>query len=52
MVDDLAQVMRQRRSLEKTLAELEARYEERPCDGLARMIEHLKAELADRQERS
>ena len=52
MVDDLEQVMKQRRSLQKALAELEARYETRPSEGLARMIEQLKAELAHRQERS
>lgn len=51
MVDDLEQVMRQRRSLEKALAELETRYEKRPSESLARMIEHLKAELAERKER-
>jgi seryl-tRNA synthetase len=52
MVDDLEQVMKQRRSLQKALAELEARYEKRPSETLARMIEQLKAELAHRKERS
>jgi hypothetical protein len=52
MVDDLEQVMKQRRSLEKALAELEARYETRPSDSLARMIEQLKAELVVRKQRS
>jgi hypothetical protein len=52
MVDDLEQVMKQRRSLEKALAELEARYEKRPSDNLARMIEQLKAELVVRKQRS
>jgi hypothetical protein len=52
MVDDLEQVMKQRRSLEKALAEFEARYEKRPSDNLARMIEQLKAELVVRKQRS
>jgi hypothetical protein len=52
MVDDLEQVMKQRRSLEKALAELEARYDKRPSDSLARMIEQLKAELVLRKQRS
>ena len=52
MVDDLEQVMKQRRSLEKALAELEARYDKRPSENLARMIEQLKAELVVRKQRS
>ena len=52
MVDDLEQVMKQRRSLQKALTELQARYEKRPSESLARMTEQLKAELAHRQERS
>src|SRR5207248_9861505 len=52
MVDDLDEVMKQRRSLEKALAELQANYRRRPSATLARMIEQLKAELAFRKERS
>src|SRR3954467_6854810 len=50
MVDDLDEVMKQRRSLEKALAELQANYRRRPSATLARMIEQLKAELAFRKE--
>jgi len=52
MVDDLDEVMKQRRSLETALAEMEANYRRRPSATLARMIEQLKAELAFRKERS
>ncbi len=52
MVEDLDEVMKQRRSLEKALAELQANYRRRPSATLARMIEQLKAELAFRKERS
>ena len=52
MVDDLGEVMKQRRSLETALAEMEANYRRRPSATLARMIEQLKAELAFRKERS
>jgi hypothetical protein len=52
MVDDLDEVMKQRRSLEKALAELQDNYQKRPSATLARMIEQLRAELAFRKERS
>ena len=52
MVDDLDEVMKQRRSLETALAEMEANYRRRPSATLARMIEQLKAELAFRKARS
>jgi hypothetical protein len=52
MADDLERVVKQRRSLEKALAELEDNYRKRPSDSLARMIEQLRAELAQRRDRS
>ena len=52
MVDDLDEVMKQRRSLEEALAEMQASYRRRPSAMLARMIEQLRAELAFRKERS
>jgi hypothetical protein len=52
MVDDLEQVVKHRRSLERALAELQARHEKRPSENLARMIEQLKAELVVRRQRS
>jgi hypothetical protein len=49
MVDGIGEVMKQRRSLEQALAEMEANYQKRPSAALARMIEDLKAELATRK---
>jgi hypothetical protein len=49
MVDDIDEVMKQRRSFERALADMEANYQRRPSAALARMIEQLKAELAIRR---
>jgi len=51
MIDDIDEVIRQRRSVEGALAELEAKHRQRPSPTLARMIEQLKAELAIRNRR-
>ena len=49
MVDDIDEVLKQRRSLAQALAEMEANHQRRPSAVLARMIEQLKAELAARK---
>jgi hypothetical protein len=48
MVDRIEKALRNRRSLENALAELEAKYETQPSTELARMMEQLRAEIATR----
>jgi hypothetical protein len=47
--DIAAQDAREGRSIEQALADLLSRYEWRPSPELARMIEQLQAEIADRK---
>ena len=49
MVDRMEKALRNRRSLEKVLAELEAKYEKNPNAELARMMEQLRAEIEARK---
>jgi hypothetical protein len=49
MADQFEKVIKGRRSLEKALAELEAKYQKHPSPELARMMEQLKAEIAIRK---
>jgi hypothetical protein len=48
-VDGLDEAMRERRSMEEALADLRAKYEKHPSATLARMIQHLEAEIAIRK---
>jgi hypothetical protein len=52
VVDGIEKTIKQRRSLESALAELEAKYQRQPSPELARMMEQLKAEIAVRQQRA
>jgi hypothetical protein len=49
MVDRIEKALRNRRSLENALAELEAKYETQPSAELARMMEQLRVEIATRK---
>jgi len=51
MPDFLIKNLKECRTLEKALADLQASYERRPKEDLAQMIAHAKAEIADRQDK-
>jgi len=51
MPDFLIKNLKDCRTLEKALADLQASYERRPKEELAQMIAHAKAEIADRQDK-
>ncbi len=46
----IERLLRERRSLEKALADLAAEYERRPSPGLARTIELLRKEIEAREQ--
>jgi hypothetical protein len=52
MLETIDRGIRERRSIEDACADLRAKYERRPTPDLARMIEHLEAEIAARDARS
>jgi hypothetical protein len=47
--DIIGRAMRERRSIEQACADLRAKYERQPTAALARMIERLEAEIAERR---
>ena len=49
MANQMEKALRNRRSLEDVLAELEAKYEQNPSAELARMMEQLRAEIEARK---
>jgi hypothetical protein len=49
MANQMEKALRNRRSLEHVLAELEAKYEKNPSADLARMMEQLRAEIEARK---
>jgi hypothetical protein len=49
MLETIDRGIRERRSIEDACADLRAKYERRPNADLARMIEQLEAEIAERR---
>ena len=49
MPDQIGRALSERRSLEEALADLRAKYNGRPTPDLARMIQQLEAEIAERK---
>jgi len=49
MANQIEKALSNRRSLERVLAELEAKYEKNPSPDLARMMEQLRTEIEARK---